>query len=175
MNYPLWLIAHQVRLIPVDSYIATSFLQATYEGVSKSFRTGSLERELQMVQNMQNMQYWIQSCKFGNVRTVVHFIMTVRYWTESRVATSFAILTYTCVKFRPFGASVSCLMNLTIHEMEPIFQNLFWTQVRRLNACSYVKVKLSLCSLWAPRHEGVLWEWRYSSTHSLISALDGGE
>jgi hypothetical protein len=28
---------------------------------------------------------------------------------------------------------------------------------------------------WAPNHEGVLREWRYSSTHSLTSALDGGE
>jgi hypothetical protein len=28
---------------------------------------------------------------------------------------------------------------------------------------------------WAPRHEGELREWRYSSTHSLTSALDGGE
>jgi len=27
----------------------------------------------------------------------------------------------------------------------------------------------------APRHEGVFDEWRYSSTHSLTSALDGGE
>jgi hypothetical protein len=27
----------------------------------------------------------------------------------------------------------------------------------------------------APRHEGVLGEWRYSSTHSLSAALDGGE
>jgi hypothetical protein len=27
----------------------------------------------------------------------------------------------------------------------------------------------------APRHEGVLREWRYSSTHSLTSALDGSE
>jgi hypothetical protein len=37
------------------------------------------------------------------------------------------------------------------------------------------KVK-SLCSFnWAPRHEGVLGEWMYSSTHSLTSALDGGE
>jgi hypothetical protein len=27
----------------------------------------------------------------------------------------------------------------------------------------------------APRHEGVLGEWRYSITHSLTSALDGGE
>jgi hypothetical protein len=28
---------------------------------------------------------------------------------------------------------------------------------------------------WAPRHWGVLGEWRYSSTHSLTSALDGDE
>jgi hypothetical protein len=27
---------------------------------------------------------------------------------------------------------------------------------------------------WAPRHERVLGEWRYSSTHSLTSAIDGG-
>jgi hypothetical protein len=38
-----------------------------------------------------------------------------------------------------------------------------------------VKVKLSLCCNWAPRHEGLLGEWRYSSTNSLTSALDGGE
>jgi hypothetical protein len=37
------------------------------------------------------------------------------------------------------------------------------------------KIKLSLCFNSAPRHEGVLGEWRYSSTHSLTSALDGGE
>jgi hypothetical protein len=28
---------------------------------------------------------------------------------------------------------------------------------------------------YVPRHEGVLGEWRYSSAHSLTSALDGGE
>jgi hypothetical protein len=38
-----------------------------------------------------------------------------------------------------------------------------------------VKVKLSLCFNRALRHEGVLGEWRYSSIHSLTSALDGGE
>jgi hypothetical protein len=38
-----------------------------------------------------------------------------------------------------------------------------------------VKLKLSLCFNWAPRHEGVLGEWGYNSTHSLTSALDGGE
>jgi hypothetical protein len=37
------------------------------------------------------------------------------------------------------------------------------------------KVKFSPCFNWAPRHEGVLGEWRYRSTHSLTSALDGGE
>jgi len=30
-----------------------------------------------------------------------------------------------------------------------------------------VKVKLSLCFNWSPCHEGILEEWRYSSTHSL--------
>jgi hypothetical protein len=36
-------------------------------------------------------------------------------------------------------------------------------------------VKLSLCFNRAPRHEGVFGEWRFSPTHSLTSALDGGE
>jgi hypothetical protein len=35
---------------------------------------------------------------------------------------------------------------------------------------------LSLCFFsWAPRHEGALGEWMYSSTHSLTSVLEGGE
>jgi len=38
----------------------------------------------------------------------------------------------------------------------------------------HIKVKLSLCFNWAPCHKGILGEWRYSSTHSLTSALDGG-
>jgi hypothetical protein len=40
---------------------------------------------------------------------------------------------------------------------------------------SYKIGKLSLCFKLEPRHEGVLGEWRYSSTHSLTSALNGGE
>jgi hypothetical protein len=35
--------------------------------------------------------------------------------------------------------------------------------------------KVSLCCNWALLHEGVLGDWRYSSTHFLTSALDGGE
>jgi hypothetical protein len=37
-----------------------------------------------------------------------------------------------------------------------------------------VKIKLSLCFNWVPRHESVLGESRYSSNHSS-TALDGGE
>jgi hypothetical protein len=39
----------------------------------------------------------------------------------------------------------------------------------------WVKVKLSLCFNWEPRHEGMLGKQRYSSTNSLHSALGGGE
>jgi hypothetical protein len=49
-----------------------------------------------------------------------------------------------------------------------------WEEVAGENYVK-VKVKLSLCFKWASRHEGVLGECRYSSTHSLIPALDGGE
>jgi hypothetical protein len=39
-----------------------------------------------------------------------------------------------------------------------------------------VKVKGKVVpALWAPCHGGKLGEWRYSFTHSLTSALDGGE
>jgi hypothetical protein len=40
---------------------------------------------------------------------------------------------------------------------------------------SKVKVVPVLFLNWASRHEGVLGEWKYSSTHLLTSALDGGE
>jgi hypothetical protein len=47
--------------------------------------------------------------------------------------------------------------------------------IRRVKATK-MKVNVSLCFFnWAPRFEGVLEEWRYSSTHSLTSALDEGE
>jgi hypothetical protein len=56
---------------------------------------------------------------------------------------------------------------------------LYASSPTELHTCKYilcdVKVKLSLCFNWAPLHEGVLGEWRYSSTHYLTSALDGGE
>jgi hypothetical protein len=37
------------------------------------------------------------------------------------------------------------------------------------------KIKLFLCFNWSPRHEAVMGEWRYNSTHSLTSALDAHE
>jgi hypothetical protein len=49
----------------------------------------------------------------------------------------------------------------------------FWVMTQ----CSVVvkaEVNLSAHFNWAPRHEGVLGEWRYNS-HSSTSALDGGK
>jgi hypothetical protein len=43
----------------------------------------------------------------------------------------------------------------------------------RKRAISVIKVLPVL--YWAPHHEGVLGEWRYSSTHSLTSEPHGGE
>jgi hypothetical protein len=48
-----------------------------------------------------------------------------------------------------------------------------WRRLRMVKV--KLKVKLSLCFKWAPRHGGVLVKWRYSTTHSLTSAQDGGE
>jgi hypothetical protein len=49
-------------------------------------------------------------------------------------------------------------------------------QIVRHVIIQMIKVK-SLCFSFdrAPRHEGVLGEWMYSSTHPLTLALDGGE
>jgi len=38
-----------------------------------------------------------------------------------------------------------------------------------------MKGKVIVVLNWVPRHEAVLGEWRYSSTHSLTSALEWGE
>jgi hypothetical protein len=53
----------------------------------------------------------------------------------------------------------------TLHQLLPI----------NITGKSKGKVVPVLSLNRAPRHEGVLGEWRYSSTHSLTSALDGGE
>jgi hypothetical protein len=55
----------------------------------------------------------------------------------------------------------------------PLLRKLLW----KVNVKGKGKGKVApvLFLNWATRHEGVLWEWKYSSTHSLNSALDGGE
>jgi hypothetical protein len=48
-----------------------------------------------------------------------------------------------------------------------MFGNLMEKQyMGHLGAVGKVKVNLSLCFNWAPHHEGVREEWKYSSTHS---------
>jgi hypothetical protein len=51
-----------------------------------------------------------------------------------------------------------------------------WPPPQNFLEASQQLAKLSLCFFnWAPRQEGVLGELKYSSTHSLTTALDGGE
>jgi hypothetical protein len=66
-------------------------------------------------------------------------------------------------------------MRGAIHPL-PQYVFMAWCLVKHRDNCrDKVKVKLSLCFNYAKRHEGLLGEWRYNSTHSLTSALDGGE
>jgi hypothetical protein len=52
-----------------------------------------------------------------------------------------------------------------------------WTVESGALRGTMVSLLLSPCAPpnWAPRHEGVLGEWRFGSTHSLSSALNGGK
>jgi hypothetical protein len=72
----------------------------------------------------------------------------------------------------PYACSVSIILqhknNLLGQEVGLVY--IFWATLYWV-----ILQKLSLCFNWTPRHEGVLGEWRYSATHSLISALDGSE
>jgi hypothetical protein len=55
-----------------------------------------------------------------------------------------------------------------------------WLEKAERGSCFFVNGSLQLAVHekvlnWAPCHLGVLGEWRYSSTHSMTSALDGEE
>jgi hypothetical protein len=83
---------------------------------------------------------------------------------------------YILISFQPpfvLHSSPMLLLRLFNHYILSIGQNFSvrlhplipW--VKRYNCSSFFK--------WAPRHKGISEKWRYSSTHSLTSALDGGE
>jgi hypothetical protein len=61
--------------------------------------------------------------------------------------------------------------------MQPVAQR-YTIELSRLRVCIYYNGKgysFPCAFNRAPRHEGVLREWRHDSTHSLTSALEGGE
>jgi hypothetical protein len=75
------------------------------------------------------------------------------------------------------GTHFSCLLR---HRKCTAYPDMIHVTSRSNNTvystvCAVRTAIQSLCLSCAPRHEGVLGEWRYSATHSLISALDGGE
>jgi hypothetical protein len=74
---------------------------------------------------------------------------------------------------RPFVRTTSANV---LNELSHI---LIWSfllkYVEEIQLLSYWIIKLSLCFNWVSHHESILGEWKYSSTHSLTSTLDGGE
>jgi hypothetical protein len=116
----------------------------TYEGVSKSFRTGRLEPELQTVK--------ISATRCSCIALRISLVSFCRH----NPLCCFSTNAYFCCLFLE---SVRKLLGT------PSYQR----------TSDRLKVKLSPCFNWAPRHEDILKEWRYSSTHSSTLALDGGE
>jgi hypothetical protein len=52
-----------------------------------------------------------------------------------------------------------------VHKLRPA--KLKWHAKKKNNLeCGDVQIELSLCLNWAPPHEGVFGDWRYSATHS---------
>jgi hypothetical protein len=87
---------------------------------------------------------------------------------------------YQHVQIRPCNAHTAWFIRLLDLPPEPQRQTADGRvrSIRKLTKAHASKPclsKLSLCFSRAPRHEGVLGEWRYSSTHSSTSALNGGE
>jgi hypothetical protein len=98
------------------------------------------------------------------------------------IAILFASFAVKCFPSRGSRIATDCMQYYREHGVERFvmthFGCHFYFNVHRQIAIIWVstKVKLSLCFFFkrAPRHQGVLGEWRYSSTHSLTSSLDGG-
>jgi hypothetical protein len=86
-------------------------------------------------------------------------------------------VSYCCLKFEIIWGGVegwmserqSLLSCSSLGMINRALPAVVWTALNttmRSNEIQKVKVKLSLCFNWTPRHEGVLGEWRYSSMHS---------
>jgi hypothetical protein len=66
-----------------------------------------------------------------------------------------------------------CLLNVYYFVKKDF---VLWNYVIMNTPKSEVKIKLSLCFFLTEHHIiKANWRWRYSSTHSLTSSLDGGE
>jgi hypothetical protein len=55
------------------------------------------------------------------------------------------------------------------------YESTTWFEINTMVKVKVKGIVIPVLFNWAPRHEGVLGEWMYSSTHSLTSALNGGE
>jgi hypothetical protein len=130
-----------------------------YVGVSKRFRTGSITKYTLTILNTCCEATWrVMAANFARLNHKIE--LQLHLGAESRTICS-------SLSRRPVRKLLDTPSYLCHVYYYSSASDCFLLKV---------KVKLSLCFFnWAPRHEGVLGEWGYSSSHSLTSALDGGE
>jgi hypothetical protein len=171
-----------------------SFTSTIYEGVTKRFRTGCLERELKMVQLSTTRCsciaiLWVSLVSFAAITLYVAsqrvFIVLIVYFVIDSVrklldTPSYYILPSVNTSYRHSYDVILKSWMTKAYEFT-LFSNIFSIKLNSvININHYLlpsngKGKVPVFFNWAPGHGGVLREWRYSSTHSLTSVLDGGE
>jgi hypothetical protein len=144
-----------------------------YEGVSRSFRTGRLQRVRQMVQLSANRCSCISVLWFS----LVSFAAMILY-VASRVFIV-VVVVYFVDSVRKLLDTSSYTLQCSSASLGPVypFSRLELTSPPSIRLHGMVKVKgkvvpvLQLSTTPWKR----IGEWKYSSTHSLTSTLDGGE
>jgi hypothetical protein len=88
---------------------------------------------------------------------LLSFLISFFSFLHTLSLSSFSVCGAFCLKNEQTNTKISVNTGLS-HSCNKEIRRVHVMMVRE-------KVKLSLCFNWAPRHEGVLGLWRYSSTH----------
>jgi hypothetical protein len=141
-----------------------SFLFSGYRGIFPRWEGGrcmKLTIHVHLVQNLR-MSGAIpplpHTLSTGTFTFTLHFSLLTKWnvlhyisWCQQKF---FYTIPFLVIVLCRWGASVFCCQSALSEIRSVIIMQWFRSKV---------KVKLSLCFNWAPRHEGVLEEWRYSS------------
>jgi hypothetical protein len=102
---------------------------------------------------------------------IIAFRVILLFWNAIKVSTISCEIFPSARLFQIISMAVSKFLRLcffNIWENQSFYFKIRWSYF--LLVGNIIRKKCE-----APRHEGVLWEWRYIYTHSLTSELDAGE